>query len=60
MPDTDFKVILRPIAPKEKANIYLTSDDHHTITETGVDRPLYDCTEPGGRIKTTGEHCFRR
>ena len=52
MPDTDFKVILRPIAPKEKANIYLTSDDHHTITETGVDRATFMIApNPGEELK---------
>ena len=51
MPHTDFKVILRPIAPKEKASIYLTSD-HHTITETGVDRATFMIApNPGEELK---------
>jgi DNA repair protein RecN (Recombination protein N) len=51
MPHTDFKVILRPIALKENASIYLTSD-HHTITETGVDRATFMIApNPGEELK---------
>jgi DNA repair protein RecN (Recombination protein N) len=51
MPHTDFKVILRPIELKEKTSIYLTSD-HHTITETGVDRATFMIApNPGEELK---------
>jgi DNA repair protein RecN (Recombination protein N) len=51
MPDTDFEVILRPIATKEKTSIYLKSD-HHTITESGVDRATFMIApNPGEELK---------
>ncbi len=52
MPHTDFEVILRPITTKEKTNIYLKSD-HHTITESGVDRATFMIApNPGEELKT--------
>ncbi len=51
MPHTDFKVILRPIATKEKTSSYLKSD-RHTITETGVDRATFMIApNPGEELK---------
>jgi len=51
MPHTDFEVILRPVATKEKTSIYLQSD-HHTITETGVDRATFMIApNPGEELK---------
>ena len=51
MPHTDFEVILRPIATKEKTSIYLKSD-HHTITESGVDRATFMIApNPGEELK---------
>jgi DNA repair protein RecN (Recombination protein N) len=52
MPNTDFAVILRPIATKEKISIYLKSDDHHSITETGADRATFMIApNPGEELK---------
>ena len=51
MPNTDFAVILRPIATKEKISIYLKSD-HHSITETGADRATFMIApNPGEELK---------
>ncbi len=51
MPRTDFEVILRPIETKEKTSIYLKSD-HHTITESGVDRATFMIApNPGEELK---------
>ncbi len=51
MPYTDFEVILRPIANKEKTSIYLKSD-HHTIAETGLDRATFMIApNPGEELK---------
>jgi DNA repair protein RecN (Recombination protein N) len=51
MPHTDFEVILRPIETKEKTSIYLKSD-HHTITESGVDRASFMIApNPGEELK---------
>ena len=51
MPRTDFEVVLRPIATKEKTSIYLQFD-HHPITETGIDRATFMIApNPGEEIK---------
>ncbi len=51
MPYTEFEVILRPIEAKEKISFYLKSD-HHTITETGVDRATFMIApNPGEELK---------
>ena len=48
MPQTEFEVILRPVATKEKTSLYLKSD-HHTITESGVDRATFMIAPNPGR-----------
>jgi len=51
MPDTRFEVILRPIDSKENASLYLQSD-HHSITETGLDRATFMIApNPGEELK---------
>ncbi len=51
MSNTDFAVILRPIATKEKISIYLKSD-HNSITETGADRATFMIApNPGEELK---------
>ena len=51
MPHTEFEVMLRPIEAKEKISSYLKSD-HHTITETGVDRATFMIApNPGEELK---------
>jgi DNA repair protein RecN (Recombination protein N) len=51
MPHTEFEVILRPLATKEKISVYLQSD-HHPIAETGVDRATFMIApNPGEELK---------
>jgi len=51
MPHTEFEVNLRPIEAKEKTSRYLKSE-HHTITETGIDRATFVIApNPGEELK---------